>query len=452
MMRWKKAALSVSLALAVFAGACSSSPATNQGSTDNPAQIKGAVTWQVAMGASASSGSIEVEKFIPGVITINVGDSITWTNNTPLQHTITFTNNNPNAAQFPTQISIAQGGTTCCTSNLTVASGPVRTGGKLTVKFETVGEFAYQCDFRAGMSGSVVVRPQGSVRTTTPSQELADQQNEAELDIEQARQAAYAAPVQPTTNNTGNLTHYVTIGSATSNSATVDLNPVGDSNVRGSAQITENKSQVSMTLSLNDMDPAAKYDADIRFGSCALGGPIAFNLQSPKPDRLGNVNQVSSTIPGASILASAGWFLEISVQHPGRVGNAIETSVSCGDISTFNSISLTFNPADLQIGAGDTVEWVNVTPQEFHTVTFLGTGKAPSTDPLHSTSVGGPNYTSGEFATSGALHYGQTWSLTFPNPGSYHYVCLVHRKLAMTGTITVAPSVTTTSTLVPGLS
>ena len=101
---------------------------------------------------------------------------------------------------------------------------------------------------------------------------------------------------------------------------------------------------------------------------------------------------------------------------------------------------LRFTPAELNIGVGDTVEWVN---EEFtpHTVTFLA-GPPPEGfnpfAPMNVTNV----YIPGTFVHSGAYGAvpdwtGTTFTLSFPVEGTYRYICALHADSGMVGVINV---------------
>jgi len=102
-----------------------------------------------------------------------------------------------------------------------------------------------------------------------------------------------------------------------------------------------------------------------------------------------------------------------------------------------------FTPARVSIGAGDTVTWMGDIPQA-HTVTLLDS-KPPAGDPTKPTSQ--KVYTGG-FASSGLIGKapgigpelftgGDRYSLTFPNPGTYAYICILHIDQGMAGVIEV---------------
>jgi plastocyanin len=83
--------------------------------------------------AADQSVAIQNFAFAPGSVTVNVGDSVTWTNNDAMAHTATADDDSWDTG------SLAQG-----------ASG--------SVTFDTVGEFAYHCEFHSNMTGTVTVQ------------------------------------------------------------------------------------------------------------------------------------------------------------------------------------------------------------------------------------------------------------------------------------------------------
>lgn len=103
---------------------------------------------------------------------------------------------------------------------------------------------------------------------------------------------------------------------------------------------------------------------------------------------------------------------------------------------------LEFTPQGLTIGAGDTVHWKATAP---HSVTFLKPGQDPHTlgDPFEvPVSKPSQTYDGQSFYNSGLLAFGPPgapteFDLTFPNQGTFPYLCLLHGDLGQTGTITV---------------
>jgi plastocyanin len=124
-----------------------------------------------------------------------------------------------------------------------------------------------------------------------------------------------------------------------------------------------------------------------------------------------------------------------------------------------------FFPADLTVNAGDTIEFTQVT-HEPHTVTFNAPSRVPEAiearadhslvenpqvvlptpapqgppaapgTPMHlSVGFDGTGYVNSGFL----MTPGDTFSVTFLQPGTYPYVCLIHATM-MKGTVTVNPA------------
>ena len=99
--------------------------------------------------------------------------------------------------------------------------------------------------------------------------------------------------------------------------------------------------------------------------------------------------------------------------------------------------ALAFLPNEIWIHAGDSITWTFPTPER-HSVTFLTPGQVrptivigcPGATPDDSAFDGSACVNSGRIATTGTIY-----TVTFPKPGNYRVVCLVH--VNMTGIIHV---------------
>lgn len=78
--------------------------------------------------------AVENFKYDPDPITIRVGDSITWTNEDPVGHTSTATDDSFNTGMFFPDDSA-------------------------TITFDTAGNFPYFCGTHPEMTGTIVVEP-----------------------------------------------------------------------------------------------------------------------------------------------------------------------------------------------------------------------------------------------------------------------------------------------------
>ena len=104
------------------------------------AAFAAAVLFLAPAAALAASVSITDFQFTPATVTIQAGDSVTWTNNS--------------------------GGTPHTTTSDSGVwdSGTLNAGQSFTFTFKTPGTFAYHCDIHPQMTGTVVVE----AATTTP--------------------------------------------------------------------------------------------------------------------------------------------------------------------------------------------------------------------------------------------------------------------------------------------
>jgi plastocyanin len=89
-----------------------------------------------------------------------------------------------------------------------------------------------------------------------------------------------------------------------------------------------------------------------------------------------------------------------------------------------------FSPRDISIRAGESILWKN-SSSETHTVTADPAKVASKENVVLPPGV--------KPFSSGELRPGKTWRQTFNTPGTYKYVCMMHERDAMTGTITVRP-------------
>jgi plastocyanin len=110
-----------------------------------------------------------------------------------------------------------------------------------------------------------------------------------------------------------------------------------------------------------------------------------------------------------------------------------------------------FFPNEMWILAGDSIQWTFAPKNEIHTVTFLAPNQVrpmatpPVGPPAGTPVVGLPTacgpyttpqtYTGANCVSSNPVSGGSTFTVTFPNPGNYKLVCLVHTN--MNGTVHV---------------
>lgn len=105
--------------------------------------------WIVGGTALAADSTVRIESFtfMPGSVTVNVGDTVTWRNDDTAGHTATA------AGEFDT--------------------GAIAPGDTAAVTFDTAGTFAYVCSIHPQMAGTVVVQAGGAGLTPAPTDTFA---------------------------------------------------------------------------------------------------------------------------------------------------------------------------------------------------------------------------------------------------------------------------------------
>ena len=135
--------------LVVLAGCGATSTNTGNASTGATATSVPATVAPTAPAASTpvanpkvsitgSGGYYSSFGFMPGSITIKVGATVVWTNNTTVQHTVTSDSGTPVA--FDSGMITAQGGT-------------------FKFTFTTAGTYTYHCNVHPSMHGTIIVVP-----------------------------------------------------------------------------------------------------------------------------------------------------------------------------------------------------------------------------------------------------------------------------------------------------
>lgn len=132
------------------------------GSTGNTAPKQQPVGWFVQAGASAQNEAVQALQFYPATITIDAGDSITWTYPAGEPHTVTFLG--PKASPPPPSdpsVPAPAGGSTYDGTTYT-SSGFLLGGKSYTLTFPKAGTYTYYCLIHGEMVGTVVVQNAGA--------------------------------------------------------------------------------------------------------------------------------------------------------------------------------------------------------------------------------------------------------------------------------------------------
>jgi LPXTG-motif cell wall-anchored protein len=128
------------------------------------------IMFLAKVGGSLNDTAVQADLYLPGTITIDEGDSITWADaaGADESHTVTFGATGPcvdlSKLGVPS-LGTSYSGTGCVSSgSLWPAAAPASAGPKsYTLTFPKAGTYQYFCQFhKPAMTGAVVVQPAGS--------------------------------------------------------------------------------------------------------------------------------------------------------------------------------------------------------------------------------------------------------------------------------------------------
>lgn len=146
----------------VVLAACS----TGSSTTTPVAGPIGPQTFKIVAGGSMSMEALQSLRFYPSSLTIDAGDSVTWSFPSGEPHTVTLLG--PRSALPPPNdptAPVPAGGATYDGSTYT-SSGFKLLGGSYTLTFPTSGTFLYNCLLHGGsaggMNGTITVQPAGA--------------------------------------------------------------------------------------------------------------------------------------------------------------------------------------------------------------------------------------------------------------------------------------------------
>lgn len=129
-----------------------------------------AATFAIVTGAQDQNQALQGLNFYPASLSINVGDSVSWTFPTGEPHTVAIVPagqsvpppNDPNVAK--------PSGSTTTDGTAYSSSGFQLLGGKYALTFTKAGSYTYHCLIHPGMIGTIVVRAVGTPYPQTQGQ------------------------------------------------------------------------------------------------------------------------------------------------------------------------------------------------------------------------------------------------------------------------------------------
>lgn len=125
-----------------------------------PQSAFASTNWKAQAGGGAGNGLVTVDKYYPSTITIDEGDTITWTVEGDA-HTISFLSGAPAPDPFSPQAQNPSGGSTYNGTGI-VSSGILDPGQSYSLTFTKAGTYVYNCLIHPGMSATVIVNPAGT--------------------------------------------------------------------------------------------------------------------------------------------------------------------------------------------------------------------------------------------------------------------------------------------------
>ncbi|HLF72211.1 MAG TPA: plastocyanin/azurin family copper-binding protein [Dehalococcoidia bacterium] len=125
----------------------------------------GQAAYELQVTVGGVDGLVSAEVFGAGNVTINAGDTVSWTNSLVEPHTVTFLANKPVPADFEAPV----GPTPWVqyTGGYQISSGFLVGGAQYSVQFVIPGKYHYVCVIHPGMEADVTVQAANSAGTTT---------------------------------------------------------------------------------------------------------------------------------------------------------------------------------------------------------------------------------------------------------------------------------------------
>ncbi|MDA8334772.1 MAG: S-layer homology domain-containing protein [Peptococcaceae bacterium] len=402
--------------------------------------------WRVRAGASSADQSLQGLGFYPDVITIDAGDSVTWTVQSGEPHMVDFLNGTaPPSLSDPLVFSgNGTNGDNEGTFGQPDFSPMLTYGQSYTLVFPLPGTYAYQCLMHPGMQGVVVVNPAGTPYPHGHSYYDQQGRREAGRDLGAAGRAmsSYAAASSPGPD--GTTVWHVANGISPAETAVLQLTPPAGSSaagVSGTASLTGTSRGLSVNLRVGGLTPGTGYKVFLGYGLWN-GGAVdsaLYQEATALPGLIigsGGDGSVSTVVRGVYAVPETGAFMEVT----GTGGNP----VLGGEVGYDNATVMRYLPPVLTIRQGDTVDWTQMAPQEIHTVTFLNgsTESAVGVTPAVPWGVpaGGAVFTPRQPLNSGPMFPGRSYELTFNDAGVFAYKCTVHDYMGQVGVVMVGPA------------
>jgi plastocyanin len=442
-------------------------------------------TWHVLVGGQSHDQAVQAEGYYPHVITIDAGDTVVWTLNSPELHGVVFLGTCehpscippcPNADVSPCGPHNYNGVTAVDQSGRMVS--PVynwdpsfpRSGTTFSLRFTRPGANVYFDPSVSGMRGVVIVHPAGTPYPFTQAQYSAQARQQLRADLAAgARAHGHAQPVTTSPGPGGTRTVHVAPGASPPEKARAVLSATAGSAAHGTAVLNEPGAGTSpnpgiaITVRLAGLAPGSVHAVQVLPGVCgapaATTGIFFSQFFNPPAFTLNNVTAgpggtaTSTTVitqppnfnggPFLLRIPSSGWFINVAA---GPAPDNDATSAACGNVVFHSAAVMRYFPQNIHIHVGDTVVWTNDTSNEAHAVVFLAGQPLPQLPEwFFSNPTGnGISYDGSTFFNSGQFYpadAGRTHSLTltFTKTGTFPYVDVADFFMEMQGSVIVTP-------------
>ena len=134
-----------------------------------PPVTSAAQTVNISAGAESAGGDVQLLEFAPVNVTINVGDTVTWSLDSTEFHDVVFTGGDPppdfvqpgpDGVFLNPLAAMPQGGQSYDGKGL-AGSGLLTKGQTYSLTFTSPGTYTYYCAIQQGMAGSIQVQSSG---------------------------------------------------------------------------------------------------------------------------------------------------------------------------------------------------------------------------------------------------------------------------------------------------
>jgi plastocyanin len=445
-------------------------------------------TWHVLVGGQAADQAVQAEGYYPHVITIDAGDTVVWTLNSPELHGVVFVGTcahtsciprdcfavNPDfspcgPSSFDGVVAVAQSGRMVAPVYKNWDNSIPHGTTTYSLTFTRPGVSVYFDPSVSGMRGVVIVHPAGARYPFTQAQYSAQGQQQLHADLAAGAQArGHARPVSVSAGSGGTRTYHVALGASPPETARLELAPGAGSAARGTALLAGSgigsspTPSITVTVKVSGLAPGSVHAAQILLGVCGAPAPATgIELSQVFPSPTFTLNSLtagpggtatSTTVitqppvkggPGQLAIPSSGWFINVAASSTPDNG---KTSVACGNVVYHSAAVMRYLPQNLHIRVGDTVVWTNDTSNEPHAVTFLAGRPLPQIPEwfLSSPTGNGISYDGSSYFNSGLLYRADaglphSLTLTFTKTGTFPYVDVGDFFMEMQGSVIVTP-------------